>query len=180
MPFDVIAFRESLSSRERGLKLFRHPRFHGVRHVAPLAGAWIETSKFSTTGGGALSLPSRERGLKHHLRADLGPQPAVAPLRERGLKCDRVGRTASSCALPARERGLKLINVEGDHLVNVAPLAGAWIETAYMMSWDRFVGVAPPGERGLKLRHWLHPFPGQHVAPIAGAWIETTCPNPMY
>jgi len=54
---------------------------------------------------------------------------------------------------PSRVRGLKLVIKPGYPLVpGVAPLAGAWIETA--TTYD-LVGYI-------------------YVAPLAGAWIETT------
>ncbi len=78
--------------------------------VAPHAGAWIETwlrqwSRFRHSG----SLPTRERGLK------LGIAPTV----------DIVPKS-----LPTRERGLKpVVILFGDNSKEVAPHAGAWIET---------------------------------------------------
>ena len=55
-------------------------------------------------------------------------------------------------SLPSRERGLKLdFKLDYCRYIDVAPLAGAWIET--------------PGLGRL----WDH----RAVAPLAGAWIET-------
>ena len=100
--------------------------------VAPRAGAWIETSTGNLTiSFASTSLPARERGLK--LRR--GPGPA-----------------RNNASLPARERGLKL----GDaYLVpyqcQVAPRAGAWIETLQdqeaLLCQDQSL---PARERGLK------------------------------
>ena len=56
-----------------------------------------------------LSLPSRERGLKHFVIPQLGNSVSSLPSRERGLK------QLSVVLLPL--------------VVLVAPFAGAWIET---------------------------------------------------
>ena len=58
----------SLPSRERGLKLSSASSTIIEKAVAPLAGARIEMSKFTTVELPLLSLPSRERGLKYHSR----------------------------------------------------------------------------------------------------------------
>ena len=53
---------------------------------------------------------------------------------------------------PSRARGLKLVqDVRQERLADVAPLAGAWIETQ------------PSAQAQPELK----------VAPLAGAWIET-------
>ena len=76
------------------------------------------------------SLPSRERGLKSRL-------PGLSHLY--------------ALSLPSRERGLKLVYCRQRFvIINVAPLAGAWIE----ISHSTFDG-------------WTF-----QVAPLAGAWIE--------
>ncbi len=53
-------------------------------------------------------------------------------MRERGLKLTHKDYFSSVLtSLPMRERGLKLKNVTADfHPVQVAPHAGAWIETS--------------------------------------------------
>ena len=100
----------SLPSRERGLKFKSAPASVLCANVAPLAGAWIEIHKSSSSrtescvaplagawieilrarqnGGVRMSLPSRERGLKY---------PASDPVSD------------IQWSLPSRERGLKLI-----------------------------------------------------------------------
>ena len=56
----------SLPSRERGLKLYDPGEIVSLHFVAPFAGAWIETRSYGThMSTEKLSLPSRERGLKH-------------------------------------------------------------------------------------------------------------------
>ena len=47
--------------------------------VAPRAGAWIETFYLIRVMGERLSLPARERGLKHCHRMALGSVVFVAP-----------------------------------------------------------------------------------------------------
>ena len=77
------------------------------------------------------SLPSRERGLKLKLEAQQDVVIESLPSRERGLK-PWVHRVlwALRGSLPSRERGLKQ-HSPGYYasLSDVAPLAGAWIET---------------------------------------------------
>ena len=80
--------------------------------VAPFAGAWIETRSEDNCYPLTESLPSRERGLK------LTQLPLL-------------GRVAKS--LPSRERGLKPNTPSASAAVKeVAPFAGAWIETALL------------------------------------------------
>ena len=102
-----------------------------------------------------MSLPSRERGLKHiDRRPDL---------------CQRIR------SLPSRERGLKHAGVRlPAEPLSVAPFAGAWIET---LTADGFIqdndGSLPSRERGLKPDTPRLGSLIRMVAPFAGAWIET-------
>ena len=78
----------------------------------------------------AVSLPSRERGLKSAL---LGLGYAVSsslPSRERGLKLvQRTDNSTGAGSLPSRERGLKYAKMYSSQFAClVAPFAGAWIE----------------------------------------------------
>ena len=58
-----------------------------LRAVAPLAGAWIETLKRAKgVNIRKLSLPLRERGLKHKIFKEIEKYLSSLPLRERGLK----------------------------------------------------------------------------------------------
>ncbi len=54
----------SLPTRERGLKQFIERHSSNFTHVAPYAGAWIETCVKPFTIRIVASLPTRERGLK--------------------------------------------------------------------------------------------------------------------
>ena len=77
-----------------------------------------------------LSLPSRERGLKYRWMC-----------RKKSIKK----------SLPSRERGLKLTQLFFHFVrLQVAPLAGAWIEIATVkVNESGFVSL-PSRERGLK------------------------------
>ena len=55
---------------------------------------------------------------------------------------------------------------------NVAPLAGAWIETRILLDSSWPVVSHPSRVRGLKL-HRVPDRQVRQVAPLAGAWIET-------
>ena len=122
--------RQSLPSRERGLK-YGGQRFGlSSSGVAPFTGAWIEIRRFSPqrtsfsvapfTGAWIeimkyllhicriRSLPSRERGLKSACRWYGQGRRRSLPSRERGLKSVLCGRPwPTSRSLPSRERGLK-------------------------------------------------------------------------
>ena len=144
----------SLPSRERGLKFAEEDIDRHEAEVAPLAGAWIEIVPQNTVSEIVeKSLPSRERGLKLALQHSGTGSATSLPSRERGLKYRK--RAASgkwSGSLPSRERGLKLKNdmSQAANLLQVAPLAGAWIE------------ISQSGRDAIVTS----------VAPLAGAWIE--------
>jgi len=59
-----IAKKMSRPSRARGLKQNQHAHLSHTRQVAPLAGAWIETSLNMLNLRTSSSRPSRARGLK--------------------------------------------------------------------------------------------------------------------
>ena len=79
----------------------------------------------------AVSLPSRERGLKRQRCDGHGIRLESLPSRERGLKPAMAKEIQiSRTSLPSRERGLKRgLDRQGGSRARVAPLAGAWIET---------------------------------------------------
>ena len=60
------------------------------------------------------------------------------------------------------------------HAQKVAPLAGAWIETAAASPFV-ILSTASPPSRGRGLKPVVHGLISQEngVAPLAGAWIET-------
>jgi len=56
----------------------------------------------------------------------------------------------------------------------VAPFAGAWIETVEVDGLVADAGESPPSRgRGLKLNEAAGSETIEDVAPFAGAWIET-------
>ena len=122
--------------------------------VAPLAGAWIERLFPVLHAHGVKSRPSRARGLKG-LAARRGRAPTSSrPSRARGLKVRL--RTLVVCIMksrPSRARGLKVpervdLFAAGD----VAPLAGAWIESAVTGLTTSNGTSRPSRARGLKGR----------------------------
>src|SRR5690606_6632452 len=94
--------------RARGLKLYADHDDDGL-NVAPPAGAWIETRRQRMIAAWCLSRPPRARGLKQH---------------------GRTARRARTPSRPPRARRLKLYADHDDDGLNVAPPAGAWIETS--------------------------------------------------
>jgi len=97
-------------SRVRGLKLKILLPDSLQRSVAPLAGAWIETSNVINISSSYLpSHPSRVRGLKHVLGYEFNAYALVAPLAGAWIETDKWRQDSTK--------------------TYVAPLAGAWIET---------------------------------------------------
>ncbi|PXV67833.1 hypothetical protein C8D93_105190 [Sinimarinibacterium flocculans] len=191
---------QSRPSRARGSKLQRLGQQPRAPFVAPLAGAWIETSTVQRTA---------------HWRASRAPRGRVDRNRE-GCRCrgrgaagraprGRVDRNASdeqkanriAESRPSRARGSKRHRRAEDHGVRVvAPLAGAWIETVRPVGRAQPLhGRAPRGrvDRNDSATAVLVPATGRAprgrvdrnsnsgcfllrtapVAPLAGAWIET-------
>ena len=108
-PREVFRLAMSLPARERGLK-----------HCT--TGKPVEYD---------VSLPARERGLKLFLSSSNLLGLASLPARERGLKLFGCYKLEFLVSLPARERGLKPNNFNLKGITgNVAPRAGAWIETS--------------------------------------------------
>mgnify|MGYP007008945206 FL=1 len=119
----------------RGLKHSRDSGRCPLQHVAPPAGAWIETDgslreKLLTSP----SHPLRVRGLKLNAALVNILSAGSHPLRVRGLKPPEITNNRTFLpSHPLRVRGLKHLNVsvlvvEG----YVAPPAGAWIETPFL------------------------------------------------
>ena len=80
-----------------------------------------------------------------------------------------------SVSLPLRERGLKLDLIDaGGNLCQVAPPAGAWIETIKGLTGRLLKRpVAPPAGAWIETICQARRTAGVRVAPPAGAWIET-------
>ena len=186
--------RWSPPMRGRGSKPTRH-RNLATDRVAPHAGAWIETSHASPTRRGARSPPMRGRGSKHaadHLtgsspgrppcggvdRNSSAPHRRTAPRRPPCGGVDRNRRSSSS--VPAASRppcgGVdRNARVPADACGRqVAPHAGAWIETS------RFAAAAKQSRspsmrgRGSKRAFCRDSTDSAAVALHAGAWIETS------
>jgi len=123
------------------------------------------------------SLPSRERGSKHHIGSTRTPRPVSLPSRERGSKqLWRRTHIAAPLSLPSRERGSKPF-LAWERGVDL------WCRSLHG-SVDRNVdqnvdddeladSSLPSRERGSKpsLADWLEQE--IRVAPFTGAWIET-------
>ena len=166
----------SLPVRGRGSKLFRADRANTGAAVAPRAGAWIETSRLA---------PSMKR-ISVAPRAGAWIETRVSRLYRQQIPrrspCGGVDRnmldealfTPNTSSLPVRGRGSKLI--QPARIVtraNVAPRAGAWIETGSLRLFPLRTRVAPRAGAWIETLR-THPDQGKSlVAPRAGAWIET-------
>ena len=156
-------FSWSPPARGRGLKLTSPPYNLGTSSgVAPRAGAWIETCFDLVDAIYQASPPARGRGLKRVGRVLLHNETGVAP----------------GPSPPARGRGLK----HRSHTtrpawctaaLDVAPRAGAWIETHCNTSKRTRLKVAPRAGAWIETTTWLTDSILRMVAPRAGAWIET-------
>ena len=129
--------------------------------VAPHAGAWIETYCYNVWLFASWSRLTQARGLKLVLISLPLPCCLSRLTQARGLKRKfpeyhgEVGRESRL----TQARGLKQqYQPSADLNQDVAPHAGAWIETT--------VSAAPM-------------LPAMPVAPHAGAWIETCQGMPM-
>ena len=75
---------------------------------------------------------------------------------------------------PLRVRGLKQkLNYPHYICPDVAPPAGAWIETRKLKLTMSVLKVAPPAGAWIETRCSVTTTPRNIVAPPAGAWIET-------
>ena len=63
--------------------------------------------------------------------------------------------------------------MESSFEIEVAPLAGAWIETFVASGHSRVISVAPLAGAWIETRNRPHKENPCEVAPLAGAWIET-------
>ena len=61
---------------------------------------------------------------------------------------------------------------------DVAPHAGAWIETAFVAAKMSLIAVAPHAGAWIETAPPARKLPAAAVAPHAGAWIETS--NPVF
>ena len=150
-------------------------RARSCSFVAPLAGAWIETPEQSPADPQGASLPSRERGSKpmharylRYRRQRRSPRGSVDRNRSSiWHDSSRAGRSPRG-SVDRNPYDRSMVDA-----VRVAPLAGAWIETEMASTASRPLSVAPLAgawiETGPQPRRRAHAL----VAPLAGAWIET-------
>ena len=91
--------------------------------------------------------------MKQKDEADKFREAASHPSRVRGLKLvSDLARNVLDWSHPSRVRGLKLNNDGAVEMFEqVAPLAGAWIETLSSSRWPATVTSHPSRVRGLKL-----------------------------
>ena len=76
---------------------------------------------------------------------------------------------------PSRARGLKLDDAHNfSKHDEVAPFAGAWIETSTVANTAAWSTVAPFAGAWIENRRTLFVALRTSVAPFAGAWIETS------
>ena len=142
---------KSRPMRARGLKQHMLAVVEREVRVAPHAGAWVETKPNESCVSATASRPMRARGLKHALCQKWSDASVSRPMRARGLKLE--GGTAILLALasrPMRARGLKLEPAQGyaDNQ-DVAPHAGAWVETLVALVWSLLItSRAPCGRVG--------------------------------
>src|SRR5438270_312811 len=121
--------------------------------VAPHAGAWIETLRHGQHGRNSQSRLTQARGLK-----------LAAGTKRAGLAVSRL----------TQERGLKQQFQDQFQLqFDVAPHAGAWIETMCRRRTWGPIHVAPHAGAWIETRCRRRTWGPIHVAPHAGAWIET-------
>ncbi len=101
--------KESLPSRECGLKFLAMRTHLCTIRVTPFAGVWIEICNVSGyTGGCKRSLPSRECGLKSDRRRIKRQRQAVTPFAGVWIEImNNHQHTHQNSSLPSRECGLK-------------------------------------------------------------------------
>ena len=105
-----------------------------LTHVAPLAGAWIETMPGFAANAPAIVAPLAGAWIETPGTGGSTLVYGVAPLAGAWIETNAAQNTASINAKsrPSRARGLKRPwSQSHQHRAHVAPLAGAWIETAY-------------------------------------------------
>jgi len=143
----------SRPTRARGLKQGCERHLYHRRHVAPHAGAWIETFKAMLGGTDTVVAPHAGAWIETSTRSCPDWVAVSRPTRARGLKPD-IDNSEPTCAQsrPTRARGLKLY--------------GAW-------GGERFYTSRPTRARGLKPVARAKFLTRRKVAPHAGAWIET-------
>ena len=170
------------------------------RHVAPLAGAWIETTLNTASAHSGLSPPSRGRGSKHGYgkadRAIDGGRPPRGGVDRNtddaglaGLTLSRpprggVDRNAPQsgstgtviASPPSRGRGSKRVPEPRRQVLGGRPPRGGVDRnpSSTMAISRRTARVAPLAGAWIETSRGLPKSRPGSVAPLAGAWIETT------
>ena len=142
--------------------------------VAPLTGAWIETTMPKSGWRSHSSHPSRVRGLKPGADGDAIRGVVVAPLTGAWIETIRSAlRVLRVLVAPLTGAWIETYCPQCSVSVRcVAPLTGAWIETRqHRQSWQCWRSH-PSRVRGLKHRT-VPAVRATSVAPLTGAWIET-------
>jgi len=143
--------------------------------VAPRAGAWIETARTDSLRHDPHVAPRAGAWIETACRLRLDPQAMSRPVRARGLKLAPYELLNGYRSRPVRARGLKPdITLSPEEQLEVAPRAGAWIETRLAQGCSVTLPSRPVRARGLKQRAGCDGARSPGVAPRAGAWIETT------
>ena len=170
--------RRSLPSRERGSKRPGVSHSPGKRRRSPRGSVDRNIQHRLQPVFRKTSLPSRERGSKQ------APRPRGARQRSGRSPPGSVDRNAndgqageviegrSPRGSVDRNRRAEL----GLDIGQVAPLAGAWIETCVALNVTPLSASLPSRERGSKRRAPNFSPREWRVAPLAGAWIETPYP----
>src|SRR5271166_3456068 len=123
----------SLPARERGSKRHNTGTGQRCRHVAPRAGARIETgAPLSFRSFSSCRSPRGSADRNNAALREVEPLFGSLPARERGSKLflPRHGRPAAAVAPRAGARIETISTIAGRSLTTVAPRAGARIETA--------------------------------------------------
>ena len=169
----------SLLTRERGSKHRNDGDLFRLAHVAPHAGAWIEThgaSDHAETCRGRSSRGSVDRNID----GPVGSGKTVTSLltRERGSKLTEHQRHDDDRGRSSRG-SVDRNAIASDRATTdpVAPHAGAWIETPRRRRAPGGCGSLLTRERGSKPDAGARAAERQPVAPHAGAWIETSSPS---
>src|SRR5207253_222052 len=115
-------------SRGRGSKHGCALSWGGDSGVAPFAGAWIETSPPRNPSRPYWSPPSPGRGSKLASACETPPAPPGRPLRGAWIETSG-GKSRGSSPLRGGVARNTRIGGRIDLLAQVAPFAGAWIET---------------------------------------------------
>ena len=166
----------SRPSRARGSKLPTPLGCPMRSRVAPLTGAWIETTTCGRRGlVAATSRPSRARGSKRQ-RSRVGCEGSG---RAPHGRVDRNDAELQRLAKQYRRAPHGRVDRNFEHVGfqpvdGVAPLTGAWIETACRSGRaHRCRASRPSRARGSKQRIGINTWTVCGVAPLTGAWIET-------